>query len=54
MAKGEGSKEGKFSREAPLRNKRKRRSMEAKAVKDLILTITSLLEDWVKATASCL
>lgn len=53
-AKGEGCKEGKFSREAPLRNERKRRSMEPIAVKDLIFTITSLLEDEVKAVATCL
>lgn len=46
-------REGKFSREAPLRNERKR-SMEPIAVKDLMLTITSLLEDGIKAMVTCL
>lgn len=47
-------REGKFSREAPLRNERKRRSMGPIAVKDLMLTITSLLEGRVKAMVTCL
>lgn len=54
VAKGEGCKEGKFSREASLRKERKRRSMESIAVKDLMLTITSLLENRVKAMETCL
>lgn len=46
--------EGKFNSEAPMRNESKRRSMGPIAVKDLTLTITSLLKDGVKAMVTCL
>lgn len=51
--KGKGAKRGKVCREAPLRNERKR-SMEPIAVKDLMLTITSLLEVGIQAMVTFL